>query len=232
MSRLPIIAMNQTKRVETIHENSPLPSSNAVDDSGQSSSQESSFAKDMVGSRSRENKSSSIANPKSTHTNPLKEVRWNMKIVKILHTSRKDMNKTERESYWLSKKEDKLTLAMAKVTVKMIMKGESFDDVDYCSRGLEGKTMAECRKRAKNKRRVVTAVMTEQELQRLEGVKNPEDLAKASFQHTEELSVKALDKGIEDERDVQEYLDDARTYRDDLIKFRPLQLNKSLASSE
>jgi hypothetical protein len=219
--RRPVIAMNQINRVETVDENSPLRTSNTVNGSDHSSSQESSFDKDMAPSRSRENKSSAIANPASTHMNPLKKVRWNMKGGKIHHIHRKDMNEAERESVWYSKKDDKLTLAMAKVTVRMIMKGESFDDVDNCSRGLEEKTMSECRKRAKNKRRVITAVLMEQELQRLEGVKNPEQLAKASFKHTKDISIKASDKGIEDEHDIQEYLDDARRYRDDLMKFLP-----------
>jgi hypothetical protein len=44
----------------------------------------------------------------------------------------------EREAIRYTEADTKIILAMAKVTVKMMMKGEVCDDVDYCSRGLEG----------------------------------------------------------------------------------------------
>merc|ERR1712070_375284 len=93
----------------------------------------------------------------------------------------------------------------------MIMKGHVFDDVKDCSRGLECKTMSESKKRVRIKKRTTAALLTEQELQRLEGVKNPERLAKAISKYTKELSALATEQGAEDEQDVQEYLNDVRT---------------------
>ena len=181
------------------------------------------------------NESNATTDPAGTHEEPIvKAVRWNPKIVKRWHLRRQDMPADERESYWHTKKDDKLILMTAKVTVKMIMKGEPFDNVDYCSRGLEGKTLIESKTRARNKRKVLTAVLMEQELQRLEGVKNPEQLRKAAFKHTEEIGVRASSQAIEDEQEVQEYLDDVRPFEESLsnLKFEPPQSTDSLASSE
>lgn len=213
MPKRPVIEMSQTRRVETIQEDAILDFSEA----GEASEHFSSKKRNSVRKRSsRESKSE-------------RRVRWHPKTHKRLHLHHKDMLPTERESVWYNKNDDRVILAMAKVTVKMIMKGEPFDDVDYCSRGLEGKTLIESKKRAKNKRRVLAAVLMEQELQRLEGVKNPQQLAKASFKHTQDIMKRALDKAIEDEQVIQEYLDDVRTYGDNFMEAMKTELNESMS---
>jgi len=216
-------------------ENSPLTLIDTIHSSDHNISRKEKNAVDkgVIGSRSIENKSNTVPNPASIIRDPPKKtVRWNPDIGKIRHIHRKDMEEVERENVWYNKSDDKLILQMAKVTVMMMMKGEPCDDVEYCSRGLEGKVPVESKKRAKNKKRVHKAVHREQNLQRLEGAKNTKQIANASFEHTIDISTKALDTAIEDERDVQEYLNDIRTHRDDWMKFVPSQLIESLPSSE
>jgi hypothetical protein len=67
-----------------------------------------------------------------------KRVHWNHKVEKKRHYRTQDLRPEERDAIWYTEADTKIILAMAKVTVKMMMKGETCDDVDYCSRGLEG----------------------------------------------------------------------------------------------
>jgi len=206
------IGMAPTSMVETIHEDSPLAMNEKSRVSrNRSSTRNRAIDEEIIRRQRKATGSRTTSGEKSVH--------WNPRIGKKRHVHRKDLNKEDRDRIWYNKSDDKLTLATAKVTVKMMMKGQPCDDIDYCSRGLEGKTLIESKKRLKNKRRVLNAVLMEQELQRLEGVKKPEELAKASFKHTKDVSARAYDQGTEDERDVQEYLDDVRTHREDFMKF-------------
>ena len=67
-----------------------------------------------------------------------KRIHWNHKVEKKRHYRTQDLRPEEREAIWYTDADTKIILAMAKVTVKMMMKGEVCDDIDYCSRGLEG----------------------------------------------------------------------------------------------
>jgi len=69
-----------------------------------------------------------------------RRLHWNHKVEKKRHYRTQDLRPEEREAIWYTEADTKIILAMAKVTVKMMMKGEVCDDVDYCSRGLEGKS--------------------------------------------------------------------------------------------
>lgn len=222
MLERPHVGMSQSSMVETIDENSPLSvGAKTIDSSDPSGNKGKNNVEDTEGNDSREkNKTKSCLAPVSIDSNlSKKKVSWNPKIVKKRHVCLKDIPQEQRDDLWYNKKEDKLTLLQAKVTVKMIMKGEPFDDIENCSRGLEGKTMIESKKRSRNKRKVVSAVMMEQELQRLEAVKNPEQLANAARKHTIELSSLAHEKGIEDKRAVEEYISDVREHLSDFHEF-------------
>lgn len=141
-----------------------------------------------------------------------KSVHWNPKVAKKRHIQVKDMKAEERQNVWYNTDDTKIILAMAKVTVKMMMKGEQCDDIDYCSRGLEGKTLNGSRKRNKYKQLARSAVLMEQEIQRMDGVNKPEELARVSCKHTEILVAKARVKAIQDERDAKEFLLDVDTH--------------------
>ncbi len=142
-----------------------------------------------------------------------KKVRWSPDeklIEKYYSLAKEDMEKEEKESYWYTKKDDKKIFTEAKMTVKMIMMGKPFDGVTNTPRGLECKTRNESMKRVRAKKRVAAALKTEQELQRLEGVQNPERLAVAIAKHSKALVELAAEQGIEDHKEVEDYLNDVR----------------------
>jgi len=135
-----------------------------------------------------------------------KHVHWNHKVEKKRHPRVQDLTVEEREAVWYTEGDTKIILAMAKVTVKMMMKGEPCDDIDYCSRGLEGKTPTGSKRRQKNKLRVRKALLEEQEMQREEGVMDPEYLAEVSRKYSEEVVAEAHNVALCDERNIQDYL--------------------------
>lgn len=146
---------------------------------------------------------SSAASSKPTNK---KRVHWNHKVEKKRHHRVQDLSDDEKESVWYTEGDTKIILAMAKVTVKMMMKGEPCDDIDYCSRGLEGKTPAGSKRRQKNKLRVRKALLEEQEFQREEGVVDTEYLAQVSMKHSKEVVAEAHAVALQDEQDIQDYL--------------------------
>jgi hypothetical protein len=139
-----------------------------------------------------------------------REIHWNPKVEKKRHIMLRDMTDEERDSVWYGGNDTKIILGMAKVTVRMMMKGEVCDDIDYCSRGLEGKTVIGSKKRSKNKSVVRRAVLTEQEIQRMDGVIDPEQLAKSSYKYTKAVNDTARDYAIQNEQDIIGYLNDVR----------------------
>jgi hypothetical protein len=135
-----------------------------------------------------------------------RRVHWNHKVEKKRHHRLQDLSEEEKETVWYTESDTKIVLAMAKVTVKMMMKGEPCDDVDYCSRGLEGKTPTGSKRRQKNKLRVRKALLEEQEIQREEGVYDPEYLAQVSIKYSKDVLVDAQNVALRDEENVQDYL--------------------------
>lgn len=135
-----------------------------------------------------------------------RRVHWNHKVEKKRHFRVQDLSNDEKEAVWYTEGDTKIILAMAKVTVKMMMKGEPCDDIDYCSRGLEGKTPAGSKNRQKNKLRVRKALLEEQEIQREEGVLDPEYLAQVSIKYSKDVIAEAHMVALNDERSIQEYL--------------------------
>mmetsp|Transcript_20120 Transcript_20120/g.50063 ORF Transcript_20120/g.50063 Transcript_20120/m.50063 type:complete len:200 (+) Transcript_20120:197-796(+) len=159
--------------------------------------------------------------PKKVHWKPDERL-----AKKYYSLSKKDMPPEEKQSYWYNKSDDKKIFAQAKMTVKMIMMGKPFDEVTNTGRGLECKTRNESMKRVKAKKKVKHTMKIEQELQRLEGISNPERLAVAIAQCTKELSEWAQQQGIEDEREVQGYMYETRQW------FRLYEKLHSVPSSE
>jgi hypothetical protein len=153
-----------------------------------------------------------VKQPESAAVSPedsaktVKKIHWNRKVEKKRHHRCQDLSDDELESYWYTESDSKIILAIAKVTVKMMMRGEFCDDVDYCSRGLEGKTPVGSKKRQKNKLRVRKALLEEQEIQREEGVFDPEYLAQVCLKYSREVNIAAHSQGLRDEREIQEYL--------------------------
>lgn len=137
-----------------------------------------------------------------------KRVHWYHKVQKKRHIRIQDMELEERQNIWYTEADSKLILAMAKVTVKMIMKEEACDDIDYCSRGLEGKTPAGSKRRQKNKMKVRRAVLEEQDIQRDEGIINPDFLGEVSRMCSKDVGQQAHERALADEDAVREYIHD------------------------
>jgi hypothetical protein len=135
-----------------------------------------------------------------------KKVHWYHKVLKKRHIRIIDMSSDERQDVWYNEADSKLILAMAKVTVKMIMKDEPCDDIDYCSRGLEEKTPDGSKKRQKNKMKVRKAVLEEQDIQRDEGAINPNLLGEVSRMCSKDAVLKAHQSGLRDERCIRNYI--------------------------
>ena len=135
-----------------------------------------------------------------------RKVHWYTKVQKKRHVRIVDMSPEERAAVWYTEADSKLILAMAKVTVKMIMKDEYCDDIDYCKRGLEGKTPSGSKRRQKNKLKVRKAVLEEQDIQRDEGIFNPEYLAEVSRSISKPIILEAHKKALEDEINIQDYI--------------------------
>lgn len=135
-----------------------------------------------------------------------KRIHWYHKVEKKRHPRVKDLTPGERESIWYTESDTKFILAMAKVTVKMMMRGEPCDDIDYCSRGLEGKTPEGSKRRQRNKLRVRQALLEEQEIQREEGVIDADYLGQLSVSLSREVTAEAHNTALQDERVAMEYL--------------------------
>jgi hypothetical protein len=160
-------------------------------------------------------------------TTPVKKsVHWNHRVEKKRHHRVVDLTQEEKEAVWYTENDTKIILAMAKVTVKMMMKGEPCDDVDYCSRGLEGKTPAGSKQRQKNKLRVRKALLDEQEIQREEGIRDSEFLAEVSRKNSRDVCTQARNTAIRDEEAVRDYLGSVLTHRDSSKP--PVQPRRSL----
>jgi hypothetical protein len=156
-------------------------------------------------------------------------VHWNHKVEKKRHVRRQDMTDQEREAVWYTEGDTKIILAMAKVTVKMMMKGEACDDVDYCSRGLEGKTPTGSKQRQQNKLQVRRALLEEQEIQREEAVLDAEYLVQVSLKNSKEVRMQAHQTALQDEQDVREYLTGSGTLisHRDILPVPPRRRKKS-----
>lgn len=156
----------------------------------------------------KEEESTMSPTEETTESSEKRSVHWYHKVQKKRHIRIQDMEQEERNAVWYTEADSKLILAMAKVTVKMLMKDEPCDDVDYCSRGLEGKTPTGSKRRQKNKMKVRRAVLEEQDIQRDEGVINMDFLGEVSRMCSKDVGIQAHERGLADEDAVREYLHD------------------------
>ena len=134
-----------------------------------------------------------------------KKLTWNHKVQKKRHPRLCDMTPEEIESVWYTENDSKIILAIAKVTVKMMMKGEPCDDFDYCSRGLEGKTPEGAKRRQINKAKVRKALLEEQDMQRAEGINDDQLLAQTSIKNSAPHIQAAHEQALKDEAELVEY---------------------------
>jgi hypothetical protein len=145
-------------------------------------------------------------------TTSKRKVQWarRVKVKEIRHLN--DITDTERDALWMSFDDHKMTKTMVKTTVMMMMRGERIDDddPDFCTRGLEFRTKTGSRIRSQYKMRARLAVLNEQDIQRDEGLVDPEFIAMASVEVSNECQEGARQRGERDAKAVVKYLEDMR----------------------
>jgi hypothetical protein len=145
-----------------------------------------------------------------------RKIQWakRVKVKEIRHLS--DIPTSERAGLWISSSDQQMNKAMVRTTITMMMRGEAIsdDDPDFCTRGLECRTKAGSKSRSRYKLRVRSAVLNEQDLQREEGIVDPDFIAMASMEESAKCRESATQRGEEDAKCVENYLKDA------LLEFR------------
>jgi hypothetical protein len=151
--------------------------------------------------------------PTPTHSaSPKRKIQWakRVKVKEIRHLF--DIPTLERDGLWMSISDQQMNKAMVRTTVTMMMRGEviSEDDPDFCTRGLECRTKAGSKARNRYKLRVRSAVLNEQDLQREEGIVDPDFIAMASMDESSKCREAALRRGEQDAICIEKYLEETR----------------------
>ena len=95
---------------------------------------------------------------------------------KVKHLN--DYTEAEIAEMWYTQTEIELIRSMVNMTVKRMEKAEPFTEDDlFCSRGLEGRTKQDYKKRVQHKRSLIREVLIEQEEQRRQGVCDAKTIA-------------------------------------------------------
>ncbi|KAG7347775.1 hypothetical protein IV203_016480 [Nitzschia inconspicua] len=225
--RLRAKAMN----IATISEDEPLDTATAPIDPQSSSTKRRNGvrrSRSMGDSKngSSEGRPKKRAEQQRSQSEGRKGIHWNHRVEKKRHHRLQDLTKEEKEAVWYTESDSRIILAMAKVTVKMMMRGEKCDDVDYCSRGLEGKTPIGSKERQKNKLKVRKALLEEQQLQRDEGIHDPEQLAQVSMKHSKHVCAQARNAALRDEEAIREYLESGVVSRRDCSPVQPRRVKR------
>jgi hypothetical protein len=141
-----------------------------------------------------------------------RRIQWakRVRIKEIRHVN--DYSESERDAMWMCMADMQMTKTMVKTTVMMMMRGEHIDenDPDFCTRGLEFRTKDGSKIRSRYKLRTRSAVLNEQDLQRDEGFFDPQFIAMASMEGSLECREAARQRGVEDAKCIETYLDDVR----------------------
>ncbi|KAG7347424.1 hypothetical protein IV203_016129 [Nitzschia inconspicua] len=139
-------------------------------------------------------------------------IQWakRVKVKEIRHLN--EIPQSERDALWISLADQQMNKAMVRATITMMMRGETIidDDPDFCTRGLEFRTKTGSKTRSRHKLRVRSAVLNEQDLQREEGITDPDFIAMASMDESVECREAARRRGDQDEKGVEKYLEEAR----------------------
>jgi hypothetical protein len=139
---------------------------------------------------------------------PKRKIQWakRVKVKEIRHLT--DIPTSERDGLWMSSSDQQMNRAMVRTTITMMMRAEAIsdDDPDFCTRGLEFRTKAGSKTRSRYKLRVRSAVLNEQDLQREEGIVDPDFIAMASMDESSKCREAALQRGEQDAKFVEKYL--------------------------
>jgi hypothetical protein len=117
----------------------------------------------------------------------------------------RDASDDETVATWWTPNDYMLIRKMFKITIQMIIRGETFadDDKDFCTRGLEFLTKSASQRHCRNKQRVVKAVLKAQGYQRYEGFNDPEYIAELCAEYTRSSTKGARLMAIVDEQSAR-----------------------------
>ena len=109
---------------------------------------------------------------------------------------------TDIRNIWYTEEETKAAVSSCQDMVQLIESGLPFDTHTECTRGLEGYVAREMKHRRQVAMEALLTVLEEQDLQRSEGVYNPELLADLYFFRSYQCGDAAHQVALQDERDI------------------------------
>ena len=110
-----------------------------------------------------------------------------------------DFTNEQVEATWYTPDEFKMMKRDVHITVKMMSRNERLG-IDQCVRGLEHKTREGRQRRMMNQIESISAVMDEQDLQRLDGTYDDERIARVYKSYTVHCAASAHFHGLSDQR--------------------------------
>lgn len=137
------------------------------------------------------------------------------------HYSLRELSSEEYRSMWITAEDFMACKREYVAIVRLMMRTmDDFPESDECcSRGLEFKTKDGARKRKQTKQRAARAVLEEQEIQREEGVYDPEFLSDVYREISGPCSLAALNRGLKDQKVMMDLLDEDIREQRDLERF-------------
>ena len=109
---------------------------------------------------------------------------------------------TDIRNIWYTEEETKAIVSSCQDMVQLIESGLPFDTHTECTRGLEGYVAREMKHRRQVAMEALLTVLEEQDLQRSEGVYNPELLADLYFFRSYQCGDAAHQVALQDEKDA------------------------------
>ena len=168
---------------------------------------------------------------KNTSQKKNKSVSFSKRIqfreVRHLH----DFAQEEIADLWMTAQDYIFIKAVVRATVILMMKGyclsKDEEENDFCYRGLEYRTKMGARRRNENKISCKSAVLNEQDMQHEEDFFDIEHIKMVSEEASQECRDNARSTAIEDEKSIQDYLQDIR----EEVLYTQLLTNKCPKSS-
>lgn len=128
------------------------------------------------------------------------------------HYCLEELSDDEYRSLWITAEEFMQSKQEYVAVIRMMMKtiGDFPETEDCCPRGLEFKTKDGSRRRKRIKQRACYAVLEEQDVQRDEGIHDPDFIAEIYKEVTTQASLEALNRGLKDQKIMLELLDESQ----------------------
>jgi hypothetical protein len=156
-------------------------------------------------SASASSSSSDDESQASTDTPIIKQVRFSedFKTLEITHLD--DMPEEDVNATWYTSKEYSEIKSSYQVTIFMMESGETLNDAEHTSRGLEYRTQEGAWARYENKRDAYNAVLDEQDRQWKVDKDDETKIRQIYLKHSTKCADAAVVRALQDEKDSREY---------------------------